>query len=145
MRSVFATIQAYGCYWIGIVYHYWGNAYGTVRAYQKAVLWYQRALALDASLTQARLDRGILYWRELDDPRAAISDFNYLLAQDAENEAARFNRAVAYQQLGDHKDASADFQAYLSIGQHPHRQEYAETMLMELGDGKEGDDHQHQP
>lgn len=132
MISAFRTIRAYGCYWVGIVYHYWGNAYGATRAYQHAVHWYQRALDLDASLTQARLDLGILYWRELDRPQTAVEEFSHLLTSDADNEAARFNRAVAYQQLRDYEHALADFQAYLKIGQHPQRREYAEKMVKEF-------------
>lgn len=130
--ALFTKMRAYVAYWMGIVYHYWGNAYGARSAYETAVRWYRRALELDGSLIQAQLDRGVLYWRELDAPQVAVDEFSNLLALDAGNEAARFNRAVAYQQLGDYAHALADFRAYLEIGQHPQRCAYAMTVVTEL-------------
>lgn len=132
--SLFRKARAYGCYWMGIVQHYRGNARDDVVAYDRAVLWYQRALDLDPSLAQARLDQGIIYWRELDHPRRAVIEFSRLLVRGTKQEATLFNRAVAYQQLGDYEHALADFRAYLKIGQHSHHREYAEKMLMEFSD-----------
>ncbi len=137
---LFAKIRAYGAYWIGIICHYWGNAYGARSAYETAVRWYRRALELNGSLTQARLDRGVIHWRELDAPQVAVDEFSYLLALNAGNEAARFNRAVAYQQLGDYVHALADFRAYLEIGQHPQRRAYAKTVVTEFEVDEEDED-----
>lgn len=142
--AILIQLRAYACAWMGIVYHYWGNAYGARGAYETAVRWYRRALDLDGSLTQVRLDRAILLLRELGEPQTAINELSHLLALDPADEAARFNRGVAHQQWGDYPHALADFRAYLKIGQHPQRRTYAAKMVQEFGDAKEDENDQRQ-
>ncbi|MGC9398206.1 MAG: tetratricopeptide repeat protein [Anaerolineae bacterium] len=132
MTHLVQRLRARLCYWIGVSYHYWGNAHGARRAYAQATRWYQRALELRPSLVRPRLNLGILYWRELGEPHEAVRELSLLLERGAAREAALFNRAVAYQQLGDEARARLDFRTFLEIGEHPYHRAYAEKMLTML-------------
>lgn len=116
----------------GAAHRHLGNARGDGWEHRAAVEDFTRALVLDSTFGQAHLDRGILYWRELDEPRRAIDDLSAALAVTPTLHEALFNRGIAYQQLGDFAAAVADFRAYLSVGTHPYWREYAERMLVEL-------------
>ena len=109
-----------------------GNSTGAVLEYEAAVAAFDRALMLDPGFARAYLDRGTLYWRELDHPRKALLDLNQALALAPDLHEALFNRGVAHQQLGEYALAVADFRAYLAVGQHPYWREYAEKMVDEL-------------
>lgn len=124
--------QARWYYLRGNAYRHFGNLYGDRQQYEAAVDDYTRALRLDPRLARAYLDRGILYWRELDHPRRAIQDLTTAEELDPTLTEARFNRGVAYQQLREYDRALADFQAYLAVGTHPHWCAYARQMLAEL-------------
>lgn len=126
--------QARWYYLRGNTYRHFGNLYGDQQQYEAAVDDYTRALSLDPRLARAYLDRGILYWRELDHPRRAIQDLTTAEELDPTLTEARFNRGVAYQQLREYDRAVADFQAYLAVGTHPHWREYAQRMIEELSE-----------
>lgn len=116
----------------GAAHRHFGNARGDTWEYWAAVEDFTRAVTLDAAFAQAYLDRGILYWRELDHPRKAIQDLTTALTLAPQLHEARFNRGVAYQQLGEYEAALDDFRAYLAIGVHVHWRTYAERMIVEL-------------
>lgn len=99
-----------------------------------AVHYFTRAVEFDPTFARAYLDRGILYWRELDHPRRAILDLTQALEIDPALDEAIFNRGIARQQLREYKEALADFTAYLSVGRHPHWREHAGRMIEELAE-----------
>ena len=130
----YKTVLSYIYYSIGLAHRYWGNAHGLQSEYEKAIEHFNRALSYKPDYAKIYLDRGILYWREMDHPRRAIYDFSQALTLDAELVKARFNRGIAHQQLREYGKAIADFQAYLQNGDHPYWREYAESMIKELGE-----------
>ncbi|MDF1515546.1 MAG: tetratricopeptide repeat protein, partial [Anaerolineae bacterium] len=75
---------------IGLTYRYWGNTYGLNTEYEKAIEHYTRALHYRPDKAKIYLNRGILYWRELDHPRRAILDFNEALTLDPDLDEAQF-------------------------------------------------------
>lgn len=127
-------LRARWYYLEGTMHRYWGNRNGDLQEYDHAIDHFSYALALDPHYARAYLDRGILYWRELDHPRRAIRDLDAAEALDPALTEARFNRGVAYQQLGEYAQAIADFRWYLEHGSHPSWREYAEKMVFELSE-----------
>lgn len=116
----------------GAAHRHFGNARGDVWEYHAAIEDFTRALTLDATFGQAYLDRGILYWRELEQPRKALHDLTMALTLEPQLHEALFNRGVAHQQLGEYNAALADFRAYLEVGTHSHWREYTGRMIAEL-------------
>lgn len=80
-----------------------------------AVRLFSWAYQIDASYRKARLDRGVLYWRELGKVKEALADFDALLDEDAGYSPALFNRAMAYQSCGRFSDAIQDLEEYLQL------------------------------
>lgn len=74
-----------------------------------------RAYALDPLLRVARLDRGILYWREMGQVKEALADFDALLAEDAEYAPAMLNRGLALQAMGQYEEALDSLERYLKM------------------------------
>lgn len=126
--------QARGYHFIGLMHRYLGNAYGSTWEYEKAIDDFSRAIEINPGFAQAYLDRGVLYWRELDHPRRAIIDLTTAFNLNPDLSEARFNRAIAYQQLREYENAVNEFKAYLIVGKHPHWREYAENMVRELSE-----------
>ena len=125
-------LLSHSYYLIGTMHRYWGNAYGLVEEHERAVDNFTRALGYDPNFAAVYLERGILYWRELNHPRRAIHDLTIAYTLDPHLSEARFNRAIAHQQLREYDQALADFQAYLAEGTHPYWRAHAETMIHEL-------------
>jgi len=119
---------------LGLMYRYFGSTTGLRSEYAAATERFTRAIDLNPLFARAYLDRGILYWRELDQPRRAIADLTMALDLDPALSEARFNRGLAHQQLHEYAEAVADFQAYLATGEHPYWREFAESMLKELNE-----------
>lgn len=117
---------------LALSYRHFGNQYGLKEEYERAIDAFNRAISHDPDFAQAYLQRGILYWREMDHPRKAIIDLTAAYVLNPSLSEARFNRGVAHQQLREYAEAVADFEAYLKEGDHPHWREYAETMIQEL-------------
>lgn len=125
-------VSCYIHYSIGLAHRYWGNTHSLHPEYEKAIDQFTLALTFKPDYAKIYLDRGILYWREIDHPRRAIFDFNKALDLDPNMIEARFNRGIAHQHLREYDKAVADFQAYLREGDHPYWREYAESMVKEL-------------
>ncbi len=132
MLTVWRWLYARWYYLWGTMYRYWGHRNGDTAEYLRAIDNFTYAIALDPRFAQAYLDRGILYWREVDHPRRAILDLDQAENLNPTLAEARFNRGVAYQQLGEYANAIADFDWYLQHGTHPDWCEYAEKMIVEL-------------
>lgn len=131
IRGMRRLIARYHYGW-GLSHRYVANTSGIESEYEVATRFFSRAIHWDPGFARAYLDRGILNWRELDDPRQAVHDLTLAQALDEELVEARFNRGVAYQEMGAYAKAIADFEAYLRVGVHPHWCEYAEAMIKEL-------------
>ncbi len=134
LQQGYRFLMAHGYYLIGMVHRYIGNSYGFRQEYEAAVEAFNRAVMWKPDFAQVYLDRGILYWRELDHPRKAIHDLTLAFDLDSRLHEALFNRAVAYQELREYAEAIADYQAYLAIGTHPFWREHAESMIRELSE-----------
>jgi tetratricopeptide (TPR) repeat protein len=119
-------------YFIGASYRYFGNTYGLISEYEHAIDALSRAVTWNPNFAQAYMERGILFWREMDHPRRAIIDLTTAYTLDPSLAEARFNRGIAHQQLREYDQAMADFKAYLATGDHPYWREYAENMVREL-------------
>ena len=135
------------CYYLLAVSHrYFGNQYSLAQEHESAVAGFNKAIAYNPAFARAYLQRGILYWRELDHPRRAVLDLTMAYELDSRLIEARFNRGIAHQELREYPEAIADYQAYLGEGDHPHWREYAETMIRELAEWMPGsEDGKQQP
>jgi tetratricopeptide (TPR) repeat protein len=123
---------AYVNYMLATSHRHFGNKYGIREEYEKAVDAFTRAIAHNSHFARAYMERGILYWRELDHPRRAVIDLTTAYELDPTLIEARFNRGVAHQELREYSEALSDFRAYLSEGEHPYWREHAEKMIPEL-------------
>jgi tetratricopeptide (TPR) repeat protein len=132
IRRWLHTLVARIYYFIGASYRYFGNTYGLMSEYENAIDALSRAITWNPSFARAYMERGILYWREMDHPRRAIMDLTTAYTLDPSLAEARFNRGIAYQQLREYDRAIVEFKAYLATGNHPYWREYAESMIREL-------------
>ncbi len=137
-----------GYYFSGAMHRYVGNTHAVKVEYEKAIDDFTQAIHWDPNYAQVYLDRGILYWREMDHPRRAIQDLTIALTLSPTLNEAYFNRGIAYQQLREYDRAVAEFKTYLEVGQHPYWREFAQNMIKELsewlpeaddGNGEEND------
>ena len=109
MVKLFRDLMAHSHYMIGIIHRYIGNARSIHSEYEAAIDAFTRALAWKPDFAQVYLDRGILYWREIDHPRKAIHDLTLAMHLDPSLVEAQFNRGIAHQQLREYAEAIADF------------------------------------
>ncbi|HEY4691255.1 MAG TPA: tetratricopeptide repeat protein [Anaerolineae bacterium] len=98
-------------------------------AYQHAVDRFSRAIDLDPNFVEAYLQRGILYWREIQNYHHAIRDMTRVLALDPERTQALYTRALAYQSRGDFDQAIADFEQFLAHNSDSTWRDSAELQL----------------
>ncbi len=134
LRMWIRRLLARWFYLVGQTYRHLGNRYGIRWYYEMAVDYFTQAIHADPTLARAYLDRGILYWRELDHPRRAILDLTEAHELAPHLTEARFNRGVAHQQLREYAQAIEDYRAYLAEGDHPYWREYAAKMIEELSE-----------
>ena len=147
LRGIRQLIARYYYSW-GLSHRYVANRFGLEWEYDRAARYFSKAIRWDPGYARAYLDRGILNWRELDNPRQAVHDLTLAHTLNENLTEARFNRGVAHQELGTYDRAIADFKAYLEVGEHPHWRGYAEAMIKELqpwvaDDESEETDHTH--
>lgn len=102
-------------YMWGSLHRNFGNQTSFVREHAAAVRRFSRAYELDPNLREARLDRGIIYFREMGRYEDALADFDGLLAEDAEYGPALLNRAMLYQEQGLYPQALTDLELFLSL------------------------------
>ncbi len=112
---MFRLIYAYLVYTWGGLHRYFGNLNSMRREQETAVRCFTRAYEIDPSFRRARLERGVLLWRELGDIPAALADFDALLADDPDYAPALLNRAMTRQDCGRFTDALADLERYLQL------------------------------
>ena len=95
-------------------HRHWGNLGSGRVAYQSAVDCFTRAIELDPRFVNAYYQRGILYWREIQNYHHAIRDMTRVLGLDPDWTEALFIRALAYQARGDFEQAIADYEMFLA-------------------------------
>jgi tetratricopeptide (TPR) repeat protein len=104
------------------IYYMWGSLhrnFGNRSSYRsehmQAIRRFTQAFDMDPGLREARLDRGILYYRELGMLDEARADFDALLQDDPAYGPALLNRSMLLQELGEYPQALADLESYLSL------------------------------
>jgi tetratricopeptide (TPR) repeat protein len=140
------SLLSYFYYLLAVSHRHFGNQYSLTQEHERAVDGFTKSIVYNSAFARAYLERGILYWRELDHPRRAVLDLTMAYELDPRLIEARFNRGIAHQQLREYPEAIADYQAYLGEGDHPYWQEYAEIMIRELAEWVPGsEDGRQQP
>lgn len=137
---MFRFILVWLVYTWGGLHRYFGNQNNMRREHEAAVRYFSHAYRIDPSFRQARLERGILLYRELQRPDEALDDFNALLADDPAYGPALFNRAMVAQEAGRYQDALKDIEAYLRLSGDEYRAEAARiaVALRQLVEEKDG-------
>ncbi len=102
-------------YMWGSLHRNFGNRNNFEREHLLAIKRFTQAYEKDSSLREARLDRGIILYRELGRFDEAMADFDALLAQDPTYGPALLNRAMAAQEQGHYTEALADLETYLNL------------------------------
>lgn len=113
----------------GTLSRFAGLRYHRTNYFRSAERLFSRTLELDENLHRARLNRGILRYRELGDWKAAIHDFSELIHQTRFVDEALFNRGMAYYQGADYEAAANDFEQFLEIAPES---EWAEAAFVQL-------------
>ena len=108
-------VRAWLIYTWGGLHRYFGNQNKMRSEHEAAVRYFTRAYKIDPTWRQARLERGILLYRELQRLDEALVDFDALLADDPAYGPALFNRAMLAQEAGRYQDALDDLEAYLRL------------------------------
>lgn len=108
-------LWAWLVYTWGGLHRYFGNQSSIRSEHEAAVRCFTKAYQIDPSFRRVLLERGVLLWRELDQPEAAMADFNTLLEDDPGFAPALMNRAMVAQNAGRYREALADFEAYLNL------------------------------
>jgi len=102
-------------YMWGSLHRNFGNRNNFEREHLSAIKRFTQAYEKDPSLREARLDRGIILYRELGRFEEAMADFDALLAEDPDYGPALLNRAMAAQEQALYVQALADLEAYLAL------------------------------
>ena len=89
-----------------------GDAYYMLEEYERAILDYTYALALDSKCIPAYSNRGLAY-SHLEEYKRAIADFTRAIELDANEVSTYYNRGNAYALLEDYKHAIADYDSVL--------------------------------
>lgn len=111
----FNRLRVHVRYSRGIIRQYTGLRTKNRRHFRAAVQHYTVALGLNALHFDSRRCRGLLRWRELNDPHGAIEDFSLLLQQKPEFYDALFFRGMAYLQISLFQAAAHDLRTYLRL------------------------------
>ena len=123
-------------YMWGSLHRNFGNRSSFNREHMHAVRRFSQAYEMDPDLRQARLDRGILLYRELGKHDEARADFDALLDEDPAYGPALLNRALLAQEQGQYALALADLDAYLDLpqedGEYRRLAERTATVLREV-------------
>lgn len=99
----------------GSLHRNFGNRNNFEREHLSAIKRFTQAYETDPSLREARLDRGIILYRELGRFDEAMADFDALLAEDPSYGPALLNRAMAAQEQALYTQALADLETYLAL------------------------------
>lgn len=117
MRPVWRELRAWFAYQQGLMLRFMGHRTLRREAYERAVAAFGQALRLRPDHIEARLARGLLYWRELHQLQAAIADFTMVIETAPDRVEALFFRGMAYQGTGDYRAAVDDLAEAVARGQ----------------------------
>jgi len=136
---MFPFIRAWLIYTWGGLHRYFGNQNNMRSEHEAAVRYFTRAYRIDPTFRRARLERGILLYRELQRLDEALVDFDALLADDPTYGPALFNRAMLAQEAGRYQSALDDIEAYLQLPAEEYRAEATRiaTFLRQLLEEKD--------
>jgi tetratricopeptide (TPR) repeat protein len=118
----------------GTTHRHFGNSYADIAEYCSAIDDFTRAINFDPNYAEAYYNRGVLYWRELDNHYRSIRDLTRAIELDPSRAEAIFNRGIAYKLRGDYERAVADFKSYLDVGRDAFWREAAKRQLTEIGE-----------
>lgn len=106
-----------------------GNANLALKRFDHAKEWYDRALKIDPSRTQTRMDLAIAL-RFLGKPDDAISELNRVLAKDPKNAGALYNLGVILlEDKHDQQKAIAKWEALMNAHpDYPHATELRQVV-----------------
>lgn len=128
--------------WADVHRHY-GNLHGDVHEHRAAVEYYTRAVALDPGYAQAFFSRGVIFWREINDPVRAIEDLGRAIELEPAWSDAYLNRGLAHKLRGDSAQAVADLTRYLETGRDEFWLDAARGQIAELVN-EPGSDEEHE-
>jgi tetratricopeptide (TPR) repeat protein len=126
--SVWARIKSALHFWSARAHRHYGIVYADQQEFADAIDDYTRAVTVNPALRRAYLERGILYWRELNHPRRAIADLTAALELQPGWPEALFCRGMAYEAAGDYPAAIQDFTGYVRSNDYTWR-ESAQSQL----------------
>lgn len=112
---MFRLLMARIYYMWGSLHRNFGNQNSFLREHEAAVRRFTQAYDLDPNLRQARLDRGIIYFRELGRLEDALADFDALLEEDPSYGPALLNRSMVRQEQGLYRQALTDLEIFLTL------------------------------
>lgn len=119
-------------YWRGNMHRHFGNLSGERGEYESAVNDFSRAINLKPDFISAHFNRGVLYWRELENFHHAIRDMSRVMELAPYRSEAWFNRAIAYQLRGDSPQAITDLEYFLLIAGDDSWRASAESQLVAI-------------
>lgn len=83
--------------------------------YNQAIAWFDKAIAVEPSFTEAYCNRGTAYY-EKGEADAAIADFSKAIEIEPDFAEAYYNRAAAYYDKQEYDKAVQDVQKAQSLG-----------------------------
>lgn len=113
MTHFFMTILAHSTFALGVVMQYTAARTRNRRHYQAAERHYSAVLVVLPNHQRAKRARGLLRWRELNDPDGAIADFQDLRLSDPDYHIAYFYEGMALVELGEYREAVFCFSEFL--------------------------------
>lgn len=111
-------IRKFLAYWLynwAIIQRYRGLRRQKRKRFEAAERYFTRALKLNENHIRARVNRGLVRWRELDDWAGAIKDFTTLLEQQPDYHLARFYRGMAFHRGGNYQAAAQDLYDFIRL------------------------------
>lgn len=109
-----------------------GNLYYDAQQYPSAVDWYTRALAVQPSDADVRIDMGTAYWY-MGNADSAIAQFTQALKDRPNNANSLFNRGlVRWQGKHDGPGALADFKQLLASNPNYDARDKVKQMMAEI-------------
>lgn len=112
---MFRLLMARIYYMWGSLHRNFGNQYNYLREHEAAIRRFTQAFEMDPNLRQARLDRGIIYFREMKRHDDALADFDALLEADPNYGPALLNRSMLKQEQGQYQQALVDLERFLKL------------------------------
>lgn len=111
---------AWLAYYWGGVHRYFAISNGEMVEFERAAVWFERALGIEPDFRDARYALAAALGRELGRTEEAIIHLNKILHRDPRDGDALLMRAQCRQELGHHEGALADWEAYLALPDQPH-------------------------